>query len=598
MTGTARADGSFALDLGPVLAADGAPGVLDAWLATSSVPALDVWARHPRYLSEHTVVQAAPAETSGDGLERHEYACELRLRLASVVTGRVRVPAGWRVEDAEVSLGGDDLAHADGELLGLERATCDAEGRYAIKSLREGRLDVRADLAGLLPAGAPIALERGATLELPDLVLEAGRAAIRGRVDLVPSLIAPRGADASGAGGMRLDARLGELRVLAWRVRGADEPTAAPAPVATVLDRSSVRGLRELRGGARLATQSCAVQRDGSFELRGLEPGSWRLEVHGLRVDTVLRDCEWPTVVAPAQGVVLGEHLGTLTFQVRDSRGPVAGALLTLGGGGSFSSLPTGADGVVRVAADLRHDYRGNASCEGRESVPFELPALGRAREATLELRLADAAPPARIVLRAPPSGAPEHVHLQLDSLDDPPLQAREEPLSLRDGAYAAANVPPGRWQLTVRPAEEHIPVAFHGATWLTERFEATLVSDGTFEAQLTCAPGGRLQLALHADPSLQSSAVACELVRLDGRPVPPPIFVSALAGEGFGVFSASAHLRLLGEDLRVGLRDCLAPGTYELRLAAPLARATPVRFEIEAGQTAQAEWRLEPLER
>ncbi len=604
--GKARADGSFEIDLGSVLGGARMQTQVDGRLVEIVLPAskpsqpvtrVEVWARHARYISEQDVVQLAqPFELPKDG-ERREISCEIRMRLAALVTGRVRVPDGHDVKQVDVGLRGESPVGQDGLLWDLEHANCDTEGRYTIKSVREGRIVVHASLTGLLPVQAVIVLAKGATLELPDIVLEEGNASIRGRVDL-PARLEQRqtGSVDMGSGPVAILGR--ELSVQANRVEPEAKGSQEGGAPQTVLDSRTVRTLRELRGGAQLETQSCPVADDGSFELRGLEPGRWRLHIDGLGGQGVLPGFEWPVVVAPAAGVVLGEDLGSIAVHVRDSKGPVAGAHVTLGDGSTWTTYTSDAEGEVLVAGDVQRDYRGGCTGERRDQVSFELPSAGRPREAQQEVVIADAAPAARIVLRAKVQGGPQRVHVELESLDETKQQPRSEVLTLHEGRYVVENVAPGRWKIAVGPVEERMPVAFYGGYQITERFEAALISGGTFEAQLVCETGGRFQFTVGTDASLLSNGVGCQLVRLDGGLVEPPIFVSSLSGEGFGVFSGSPHLMIMGKETRVALQDCLAPGTYELRIPSAKVRAAPLRFEIKAGETTQGEWKIELVER
>jgi hypothetical protein len=41
-------------------------------------------------------------------------------------------------------------------------------------------------------------------------------------------------------------------------------------------------------------------------------------------------------------------------------------------------------------------------------------------------------------------------------------------------------------------------------------------------------------------------------------------------------------------------LQDCLPPGRYELRIPSGEVRARPLAFEIKAGETTQATWKIE----
>lgn len=581
--GKSRPDGTFELDLSPEPQEKQSPlGISIRILPPKPVPGettqLDIWARHPRYISEHEGMAATDLFAPLEPGQRREVRCDIHMRPAAVIAGRVRVPAGWKIEEADVRL--DRRTYDPADVFGLtaEHSNCDAQGRYAIKSLRGGELLVTAVLAGLLPAAVYVNIEPGQVLELPDMVLEESACAIRGRVDLPQSLLR------------------GEPHVVAQR---RDEAAAAPAPGALgglVLDSKSAPRERELRGGCVVSVQSCPLGKDGAFALRGLEPGKWELSFQGIQANGTLPLLEKTIIESPAEGVVLGEQLGSIAVRVLDPKGPVVGALVTIGDGSTISTFTAGDEGQVFVVGDLRKDYTVSASALQRERASLELPALGRAREASFELRLSDPPRPGTIVFRpAEPGSAPKSVQLHLEPGDGSGmLRPRSEKVALADGRYELGDVLPGHWKIRVGPAEEQIPVAFFGDYLLSERFETTLAPGGTFEGTLRCERGGRLRINVEADASLKSNGLGCTLTSLDGRGVEAPTFVSSVSGEGFGIFGADEHLMIMGERTQVALQDCLLPGRYQLRFTSNSVHAKPLQFEIKLGETTQAVWKIE----
>src|SRR4030095_6626433 len=182
---------------------------------------------------------------------RREVHCDLHMRPASIISGHVRVPGGWKVEEADVKLEARTLDPADVMGLTEEPSTCDAQGKYAIKSLRRGELLVRAELPGLLPTAVHVSIEPGKVLELPGLVLEESRCATRGRVDLPQSLRRDGIAEAQLASIRLKGFGTTPLGILVHAQRGAS-PGATPAPGAlegAVLDARTASRTRELRGG-------------------------------------------------------------------------------------------------------------------------------------------------------------------------------------------------------------------------------------------------------------------------------------------------------------------------------------------------------------
>lgn len=596
--GKPRADGSFEIDLAPagpdprekqsplgftirITPPKPEPG------ATSQI---DLWARHPRYISEREVISAIDLFAPLAPGERREIRCELTLRPAAVVTGRVRVPSGWKLEEADVVLARRDVrTDLLDEFQELEHSGCDAEGRYAIKSVRSGRQLVRAELPGLLPVAVYANLEPGSVLELPDLVLEESYCRIRGRLDVPASLLNSQGGLVWRGSGFT-----NETLVSARRVESGT-PAASPGALGgTVLDERSAAAQREVRGGWTVTRQTCTIGSDRGFELRGLEPGAWELSVEGLQGNGTLPLLETTIVEAPAEGIVLGEQLGSITFHVHDSKGAIEGAGVTVGDGSTFSSYTTDKEGRIVLVGDLRKDYTASASAPGRDKASLELPTAGRAREATFELRLSDAPACATLIFRpADPARAPKAVQVHLDPDEGSGLLGRNESLALTSGHYELGGVLPGHWKISVGPTEEQIPVAFYGGFLQSERFDVQLAPGERRERELRCEIGGRLRITIEADASLKSNGFGCTLVSLEGRAVDEPIFVSAVSGEGFGMFSASEHLMITGERTQIALQECLAPGRYELRIPSDNVRAEPLRFEIKVGETTQAAWRI-----
>jgi RNA polymerase sigma-70 factor (ECF subfamily) len=539
---------------------------------------IDIWARHPRYLSEHEGLVVTDLFAPLEPGKRREVRCDIHMRPAAIVSGRVRVPAGWKIEEVDVVL--RDLEPREDfldEVRAIEHSRCDADGRYTIKSMRRGQQLVRAGLPGLLPTAVYAEFAPGSVLELPDLVLEESACAIRGRVDLPAGL--PRG----------------DLRVSARR---PNTTSSAPVPGALggiVIDARNAGTVRELRGGAPIDQQVAQLDGQAKFDLRGLGPGRWELEIDGITANGFLPLFENTTVEAPAEGVVLGEQLGSIAIHVLDPKGPVKGALVTMGDGETFSSFIAD-DGQILVVGDLRKDYTASASAPGREHASLELRAIGRAREASFELRLSDPPQPASVVFRpAEADSAPRFVQLYLDPADKgSTLSQLKQKVALVEGRYELDGILPGHWKIRVGPAEEQFPVSFFGDYMLSEQFETTLAPAERFERNVRCERGGRLRIHVEADASLKSNELGCALTNLDGRSVEAPTFVSSVSGEGFGLLTTDEHLRIMGEHTQVALQDCLLPGRYQLRFTSDTIHAKPLQFEIKLGETTQANWKIE----
>ena len=594
--GRVQSDGTFELDLETaVRKAPDQFGLMRTVVTPKPIPGesiqLDIWARHPRYISEHEALSVTDLFAPLEPGKRREVRRDLHMRAAAVVSGRVRVPQGWDLGQANVQILARTPDPADVLGLSEEHSGCDAQGNYSIKSMRRGECLVRAELPGLLPAAVYVNVEPGGELVLPEFVLEESRCAIRGRVDLPARLlqaqsryvwVAPDGSQ--------------HVQVWAQRVGPAASAPAIGALGGMVLDARSASRERELRGGCAVVQQHCVIAQDMSFSLLGLEPGQWELTFQGIQAHGTLPLLEKTIVEAPADGIVLGEQLGSIELTVVDSHGRVAGAGVTVGDGETYTSFVAGDDGLILLLGDLRKDYTASAGAAGRENVELALPGAGRAREAKFELRLSDAPQPAALVFRpAEAASAPQAVQVYLDPVEGQSgLRERSEKLALTGGRYQLAGVLPGHWRIRVGPAEEQIPVAFFGGYLISERFETTLAPGATFERALRCEQGGRLRVAVEADASLKSNGLGCELRSLDGKSVDAPTFVSSMSGEGFGIFGASEHLMIMSEHTQVALQDCLPPGRYELRLTSATMHAKPLTFEIKVGETTQADWKID----
>ncbi len=599
--GKAKPDGTYELDLAEAGPAPrekkGLLGITIKITPPKPVPGetsqVSIWARHPRYISEHEGLVATDLFAELAPGERREVRCDLHLRPAAIVSGRVRVPTGWKVEEADVRLDMSAPGHADGLGLSDEHSSCDQQGTFRIKSIRRGEVLVRAELPGLLPVVATARIEPGSELVLPDLVLEESTCAIRGRVDLPARLL-----QSDDPMELRLFPPAFRRGVQVWarRVDLIDSSSATGAQSPRVFDLHTAQPEREVRGGCAVTQQSSLIEGDRSFALRGLEPGKWELSVEGIQDNGTLPLLERMIIDAPAEGIVLGEQLGSIAIVVLDSNGPVKGASVTVGDGMTFSTFNAGDDGHILLLGDLRKNYTASAGAPGREKAALELPASVRAREANYELRLS--APPelAMLVFR-PGSGTnpPKSVQVKLRPAQrESELQERTETLTLANGRYELGNVLPGHWKITLGPAEIAFPVAFFGDYLMSERFDLTLAPGEKCERALRCERGGRLRIDIDAPPDVEPMGIVCALDALGSEAIQDPIFVCAVTGEGFGGFSASDHLRVRSERTQVGLQDCLPPGRYELRITSDKVHAHPLVFEIKLGETTQASWKIE----
>ena len=549
---SARVDaaGTTRLALGPLLTAT-------AWNPREP---LSVTAKHPRYLDGHELVH-------WNGAENTRLECVLTPRSASVLTGHVRVPGGADVCLVQLRVHDERGAEVSFPLWGA-RGSCDAEGRYELKLTATGVHRLTATSPETLPCEVWCVLEARERLELPDIVLEAGRAQIRGSVRL------PEGAMAQPLTGISVHAY--------WR--GAPvEPYAR-----TVIDRSNAHSFAVLRGGPRPTHQTCTLTDGGAFVLQGLDEGPWELEVHGVAASALLPLREPRIVHAPSAGVVLWDDRCLLTALVLDATGPVEGADVTWtfthgADTGTIQSQQTftGADGRASVVGALAQDYSLTVRRTGSAPVQVTWPTLGRAVTDTKRIELA-ASTASTLVLRL----APDSIQLATASLRLEPKAEGEPPRdlrgTLRDGCYRFEQLEPGRYRALLGPADDRGPVGFYGELVQTTEVDVDLAPGSTSEVVVMLERGGRVRIEVDAEPA-NDTWLALQLHGPDGVVRPFTGVARLNAGEGFGTFAATHDaLNLSGSN---AIQEALPPGRYELRRAREGWHVEAPTIEVRAGE-------------
>jgi protocatechuate 3,4-dioxygenase beta subunit len=282
----------------------------------------------------------------------------VRLARGQVIEGVVEDETGRRLSGAKVYVWTQDDPAMPWAARNLET---DRDGRFRADSLAHGEYRIRVTLAG----------------RPPEVVKDVR----------------------SGTKGLRITLRQG--RTITGRVVGPDD-----RPVAGV----RVHAMREG------SIQSAVSKRDGTFEIRGLEGGEYRVNASP-RGKVGLRGTVREGVPAGSTGLVLRLAVGlTITGTVVDESGrPVAGAFVFASG--------TNARGEQRPAPSnaARTDEAGRFTItgvdEGSYDISVSVPnrrqtmrviARGGSRRIRLVLEPGDPVPPP--VEEAPPDPVPEPV--------------------------------------------------------------------------------------------------------------------------------------------------------------------------------------------
>ena len=365
---------------------------------------------------------------------RSGIAAEVVIRLAGggVLAGRVLDPngrgfAGVRVQ-AETGAADEQPACA----------TTDEEGRFAFEALRPGTYRCRAVCPGYPDAlSEPIVLQAGVELRLPDLRIYEG-------LEVCGEVV---GEDGRPIGGARVEAQ---------------------------------------RDGASKAAARAVSDADGTFVLRGLEPGDYavRARAAGYARGAPIR-LEVRSGAAATIRLVLGRR-AVVAGLVQDNLGrPLAGALvLSLGGPGRI--VRTGADGSFRLEVDSSASQPVLVHAAGY--APARLTATpGEAVVVVLEPARAGASHGLAIRGMIRVGGEPAEGLLLLA------VDARKEKPAPASGVLAATSGPGGVFAIPV-PAPGTYEVAVFRRHGHEEHAETRLVEVGPDGASLTW----ELQAARH----------------------------------------------------------------------------------------------------
>ena len=487
---------------------------------------------------------------------------DFRLRPGLAVSGRVVDETGAPVDGAEVAL----VGHGSMPGLGRGTETSDEAGAFRIEGVEPGSYRLMAQKSGFAATtaeepvevtaapvtGLEVRLERGAVVrgrllgaELTEL---AGAQVMAGRFGQRTSMPVMAGVDYEGR--FRLEGVTeGEWTLMAilgdGQPAGQEQITVEPGQREVVVDldlgadKATVRG-RVLLGGEAVSdafvvmngrdTSSVGYGRTdhrGEFEVRGLEDGTYDLQVQRLgggqghqRSVEVQGDTELELDIpaSTVEGVVLagGEPLEGASVRIERADGARGFQLPTITDRAGRFRIPSVPAGTYR----LRGEAEGHAPGETEVTVEEGLPAAGLEirleRAAGLELTVTDpyGGVPARITVAA--LDPTQTVSPADDPLGGGPAAVYNDSVALGEGGRVRLDgLPAGRWSLLV-------------------------TSRGTAVARLVVtSPGPPVAVSLSRAHELQvrvpdladsGSLGRVWLTGADGRPVVQPNFMGAPA--------------------------------------------------------------------
>lgn len=202
---------------------------------------------------------------------------------------------------------------------------------------------------------------------------------------------------------------------------------------------------------------------DGSFELRGLSPGVYRLAVEG--VDLFPAEVRFIDVPGRDVRVVVARRVA-IHGRVTESGAPVAGAVVAVAGGGALDPIVATTDDAGAFAFDdlVEGDYRAWAYRGDRAARAVLLDRFGAGPFDDVELALEPAAVvTGTIIDRDTGAGLAGTVRLVDDAGVEPPRAATTD----ADGRFRVEGVPHGAW---IPEAEAPGYVALESLAFETER--------------------------------------------------------------------------------------------------------------------------------
>jgi RNA polymerase sigma-70 factor (ECF subfamily) len=491
----------------------------------------------------------------------------------------------------------------------------DREGRFTLSLVPLGPQTIVGAAEGYVPAEAAVEVGAGRTAQVAltlaresviagTVRLPGGRSPSKNQVAIVAPALGvfrqiPIGEDGSyRAGGLpagtytvHLFPPFGEDGKLRPRsVTVAEGETVRCDLDLTRVDGATVRGMVRL-GGVPLASGAAMLTplgpgsgfpfdgtiNDGTFEIRGVPPGTYRLVIdgHGRR----------PLVVPPdAAEVPVEIDLPSLTIagRVVDAAGaPVSGASVEAKPAGDADPEPAG------LSIECMSGPDGTFAMTGLDDVPFTLtathPELGPARVEGVRPSADPAAAPVTLALAAGgivrvrvvgPDGVV--VPLALVALTDAqgrPAAGRERPFVLDSGE---------RIELTgVAPGSYTVLAAVPGGSF--DRRSGVRIEAGENAIDMAIGPGGAMALTARdgraGGAPLPGAQV--EITFADGAALPP-----ALAGDATHLIMIARGAPIETASDGTARREHLGPGEYRGRVVVSDGRSATFSATVRDGET------------
>lgn len=482
------------------------------------------------------------------------------------VVGRVEVPEGWT--DGPVAVGlfaAGALGRRPLEPIAETEIDGDDGDRFHLHVEEAGEYVLAAAGRGLAPDWCHLVVVDREPVEAPTLVLDEGRASLRGTVALPAALARSRVLVAAARRDVEHDAAGDDWRALRWT------------------------------GHAFEAMQQ-RVHADGrrQFVLGGLTPGAryevWLDEVED--VDYLVLDSVEAS--APGAGLVLGAGAWLFTLDVTGGSAPLAGAEVRFGDEGGHWSTTTGAGGRKSALWEVARSLTASARMPGRATVEETLAATtpGAHLHRTFELadRSADLATLAIEVVLPEGESLPA-LEAAFARTDDPSAHVRWTHWNPRvdgverrqaepaDGTFVFEHLEPGTYVVGLSP--------WDGDRWSTA---SHLVPT---ELAVTLPPGARERRTVRFELGGIVTIVAAPGCPRDARPgaairdssgASPLVLFVHRAYEG-GTLSIGGTTDSLSLATRCTVLPVLPPGSYTLELELEGVELECEPFAVEPGR-------------
>jgi RNA polymerase sigma-70 factor, ECF subfamily len=537
----ASSDGRYAIDVTRLLG------------ESASAPLLYASARHPwpRHGLRELRIPEEARRASPDA--RLELTLDLELPARTAVVGRIEVEPE---SEASIEAQSIRVALVDAKLEVVCESACESGERFELFPASSGALELFVQARGALP--------RRLALEVPaDEVTDAG-------------LVRLASGDVVLAGDVRVPfaAELAGLFVGATRI---GLPEGGPSWDGVELE--SVR-VRQAFG---------PIAEDGSFVIRGLEPGEYELSLaQHLDGDRAVLAYAGLTVSAPARGIVFGEHLGRIAVSLRGQGGRLETARLLLPVGSVLHQLEVDASERFQLIADRRAELALRAEAPGWQGARVELAPLSWPSEHEVTLVLESRQELAALELEwDTPEGfvAPESVTAFWRRDDANGDASGDASASASAGGCRFEGWTAGHYRLVLAPRSPRSWEPLPGFS-TTLSLEVELVAGRTARARVEWVSGGRARFVPDASARPGLEGLEAEVRDAYGERQPVRFAMREWSPDGtlqMGSFPDSLPLAWASE-----LEPNLLPGAYTLVLREAEGEPFALPFVIRAGEVVE----------